>query len=142
MNLFIEHPAARTGEMPAAARTRRPAGAVPSAAAQGAAADLEEPTARDAERIAPVRRTGYSLEQETYRRELDFDRERTRRRRRAGAARAVAVALLVPLLLVAAFLAAYVLTCVLQGATPGEAAGMLGDLAHRVLSLPGAVARG
>ena len=74
--------------------------------------------------------------------ELDFDRARSRRKKRAGALRAIAAALLVPLLLLASFVFAYTLTCILQGATPEEVGQMLAALARRALALPGMLVRG
>ena len=154
MNLFIEHAPAQAGEVFVPTGTpRRPSAAeasagpaapgVPAApAAPVAAADLEEPSPHGTGRIAPVRRSGSSLAQETYRKELDFDRARSRRKKRAGVARAVAAALLVPLLLLASFVFAYTLTCILQGATPEEVGQMLAALARRALALPGMLARG
>lgn len=143
MNLFIEHSPAQAGEIfvpPGAPRRQGAAAAVPRASES--ASDLEEPSSGDTGRISPVRRTGYSLAQETYRKELDFDRARSRRKKRAGALRAIAAALLVPLLLLASFVFAYTLTCILQGATPEEVGQMLAALARRALALPGMLVRG
>lgn len=154
MNLFIEHAPAQAGEVFAPTGTPRgqsaaeassgPAapGAPAASAAPVAAADLEEPSSHGAGRIAPVRRSGYSLAQETYRKELDFDRARAQRKKRAGVARAIAVVVLVPLLLLASFVFAYTLTCILQGATPEEVGQMLAALARHALALPGMLTRG
>ena len=74
----------------------------------------------------------YSLEQESYRRELDYDRARRRNRRWAGRLRMLAMAVLVPLGLVLIFLASYALTCILNGASPDEVVQHLTALGTRL----------
>lgn len=74
----------------------------------------------------------YSLEQESYRRELDYDRARQRNRRWAGRLRVLAMAVLVPLGLVLIFLASYALTCILNGASPDEVVQHLTALGTRL----------
>lgn len=74
----------------------------------------------------------YSLEQESYRRELDYDRARHRNRRWAGRLRVLAMAILVPLGLVLIFLASYGLTCILNGASPDEVVQHLTALGSRL----------
>lgn len=77
----------------------------------------------------------YSLEQESYRRELDYDRARHRNRRWAARLRAIATAILVPLGLVLIFLASYALTCILNGALPDEVVQHLAALGQRLAQL-------
>lgn len=74
----------------------------------------------------------YSLAQETYRDEKAFDRQRARRRRRAGVLRAIATVVLVPVVLVLVFIGSYVLTCIINGASPEDIAGLLAGLWERV----------
>lgn len=74
----------------------------------------------------------YSLGQEMYRDELAYDRMRASRRRRNGALRVIALIVVVPLMLALAFVVSYVLTCILNGASPDDIAGLLADLADRV----------
>lgn len=74
----------------------------------------------------------YSLAQETYREERAYDRQRARRRKRHGVLRIVGMFILVPLMLVAAFLVSYILTCIINGASPDDVAGLLANLWERV----------
>lgn len=74
----------------------------------------------------------YSLAQETYREERAYDRQRARRRKRHGALRIVGMFILVPLMLVAAFLVSYILTCIINGASPDDVAGLLANLWERI----------
>ena len=76
--------------------------------------------------------TEHEVSQEFYRDEIAFDRRRTRRRRRRGVLRALAVLVSIPVVLVAAFLVSYVLTCIAGGATPDEVVELLGGLWERV----------
>ena len=82
---------------------------------------------------AKARRDGaYSLEQDTYRAELAFDRKRSRRRKVLSAARVLALVVLVPAILVVVFVASYILTCILNGATPDDVVELLQGLWMRV----------
>ena len=74
----------------------------------------------------------YSLEQEAYREELAFDRCRQRRRRVLAAVRLLAAVVLVPIALIALFIASYALTCIASGATPAEVGELLHDLFYSV----------
>ena len=74
----------------------------------------------------------YSLEQETYRDEMAFNRKRASARKRRGILRALAFIVAVPLMLIVAFVVSYVLTCILNGASPDDIALLLGDLWARV----------
>lgn len=74
----------------------------------------------------------YSLAQETYREERAYDRQRARRRKRHGVLRIVGMFILVPLMLVAAFLVSYILTCIINGASPDDVAGLLANLWERI----------
>lgn len=85
--------------------------------------------------------TEYEVSQEFYRDEIAFDRRRTRRRRRRGVLRALAVLVLIPVVLVAAFLVSYVSTCIAGGATPDEVVELLGGLWERVRGAAYEVAR-
>lgn len=110
------------------------------ASSRGASAAPSEPCggvrAKDACSSYPVpaawRDEAYSLEQESYREELAFHRGRARRRKLASAAHVACLVVLVPLVLVAVFVASYVLTCIMNGATPDEVAGLLQGLWARV----------
>ena len=74
----------------------------------------------------------YSISQESYREELAFHKRRGRRRRLAAVVRALALIVMVPVLLAAIFVGSYVLTCILNGASPEEVATLLGEMATRV----------
>lgn len=90
---------------------------------------------RSAARVVPDDRcedTEHEVSQEFYRDEIAFDRRRTCRRRRRGVLRALAVLVMIPVVLVAAFLVSYVLTCIAGGATPDEVVELLGGLWERV----------
>lgn len=76
----------------------------------------------------------YSIAQEAYQRELDHDRKRTRRHRRGVALRVLLTIVLVPVLLFAAFVASYALTCVLNGATPEELLQLMAQLFDQIQS--------
>lgn len=102
------------------------AGREPDAAAASAAASAQP---------APQADDGYSIEQESYQEALAFHRQRARRSMRRAAARVVLIALGVPLALALIFIAAYVFTCVLDGATPQEVGVLLVELFHDVAGL-------
>ena len=74
----------------------------------------------------------YSIAQEAYRQELDYDRKRVRGRRRKTVLRVLLTIVLVPILLFAAFIASYALTCVLNGATPEELLQLMAKLFGRI----------
>lgn len=76
----------------------------------------------------------YSLEQEAYREELAFDRRRQRRRKVLAAVRLLAAVVLVPIALIALFIASYALTCIASGATPAEVGELLHDLFYSVVT--------
>lgn len=75
----------------------------------------------------------YSIQQESYRREIAFDRDRARRRKALAVLRAVAVAVFVPVLLLCLFVGSYVLTCILNGASPREVVELLGELLAQIV---------
>lgn len=72
------------------------------------------------------------MAQESYRDELAFNRRRERAAHRSAAVRTLAAVLAIPILLVLAFLAAYIATCILNGAGPEEAAELVFGLARRI----------
>ena len=74
----------------------------------------------------------YSVQQDSYREELAFDRARSRRRRLAAVLKVVALVIATPVALAVVFVAAYAFTCILNGATPDEVVVMLSDLAREV----------
>ena len=122
----VQKPAAAEDEVAVKVRAEaavKAAASVPEAVAARQAARQEAP--RDAS--APVEEP-YSIAQEAYRRELDYDRKRVRGRRRKTVLRVLLTIVLVPILLFAAFIASYVLTCVLNGATPEELAQLMAKL--------------
>lgn len=63
---------------------------------------------------------------------MAYNRSRAQRRRRAGVLRVLLLVIAVPLMLVIAFVVSYILTCILNGASPDDIAGLLADLADRV----------
>lgn len=69
---------------------------------------------------------------DAYRDEKAYDRKRVRRRKRGHVLRLLALIVLMPIVIVAVFLVSYVLTCVLNGATPDEVMASLGNLMTRV----------
>lgn len=106
------------------------AGQESDAAAASAAA-----SAQASAQPAPQADGGYSIEQESYQEALAFHRQRARRSMRRAAVRVVLIALGVPLALALIFIAAYVFTCVLDGATPQEVGVLLIELFHDVAGL-------
>ncbi len=74
----------------------------------------------------------YSVQQDSYAQELAFDKRRARRRRWAQRLRTLAMIVLIPLGLAAIFLASYALTCILNGASPGEVLEHLAVLGQRL----------
>lgn len=94
---------------------------------------VDRPVVR-AEQKAPRKTDGedYSLQQESYRKELAYDKKRARRRKSGTVLRALGYCIGVPLMLVVVFVASYVLTCIINGATPDEVVELLGSLLERV----------
>ena len=76
----------------------------------------------------------YSVQQDEYRRELDYDRRRAKRRTLRARLKTLAMVVIVPLGLIVVFLASYSLTCILNGATPGEIVQHLSNLYARLSS--------
>ena len=74
----------------------------------------------------------YSVQQDSYAQELAFDKRRARRRRVGQRLRTLAMIALIPLGLVAIFLASYALTCILNGASPNEVLQHLAALGQRL----------
>ena len=74
----------------------------------------------------------YSVQQDSYAQELAFDKRRARRRRLGQRLRTLAMIVLIPLGLVAIFLASYALTCILNGASPNEVLQHLSALGQRL----------
>lgn len=137
MNLFID--AVRQQQPPAPdrrrGRERVPTRDEDARSYRDASAPETDDRRRSAARGVPddrVEDTEHEVSQEFYRDEIAFDRRRTRRRRRRGVLRALAVLVLIPVVLVAAFLVSYVLTCIAGGATPDEVVELLGGLWERV----------
>ena len=75
----------------------------------------------------------YSVQQDSYAQELAFDKRRARRRRVGQRLRTLAMIVLIPLGLVAIFLASYALTCILNGASPNEVLQHLAALGQRLV---------
>lgn len=84
----------------------------------------------------------YSLAQESYRDELAFHKQRARRRRLAAIVRVLACVVLIPLALVVVFVGSYIMTCVVNGATPHEVFDLLSTMPERITSFVRAVAAG
>lgn len=126
----VQKPAAAEDEAAVKVRAEaavKTAASVPEAVAARQAARQEAP--RDAS--APAEEP-YSIAQEAYRQELDYDRKRVRGRRRKTVLRVLLTIVLVPILLFAAFIASYALTCVLNGATPEELLQLMAKLFGRI----------
>lgn len=133
MNLFIETPQQQ------AQRLANASGALAAEGARGLFSGVQKPVAAKDEVAAKVEAVlpedpavqqeapapappeePYSIAQEAYRQELDYDRKRVRGRRRRTVLRVLLTIVLVPILLFVAFIASYALTCILNGATPEE----------------------
>lgn len=126
----VQKPAAAEDEAAVKVRAEaavKAAASVPEVVAARQAARPEAP--RDAS--APAEEP-YSIAQEAYRQELDYDRKRVRGRRRKTMLRVLLTIVLVPILLFAAFIASYALTCVLNGATPEELLQLMAKLFGRI----------
>lgn len=76
----------------------------------------------------------YSVQQDEYRQELDYDRRRSKHRTLRASLRTLAMIVLVPLGLAAIFLVSYSLTCILNGATPSEVVQHLTNLVQRLMT--------
>ncbi len=98
---------------------------------QGAAAQPFAQNAAPEVASAPAPET-YSVQQDSYAQELAFDKRRARRRRLGQRLRTLAMIVLIPLGLVAIFLASYALTCILNGASPNEVLQHLTALGQRL----------
>lgn len=142
MNLFIETPQRAAdrlererrlgrGTVPARDTDQWTAGVLPAA---GGSLDLDEPesVARDLSANRSLAGHPYSVAQESYRRELAFDRQRARKRKAASVLKMVLFVLLLPVALVAVFIAAYALACIANGASPQELLELLGALLERM----------
>ena len=98
---------------------------------QGAATQPVAQNAAPEATSAPAPET-YSVQQDSYAQELAFDKRRARRRRLGQRLRTLAMIVLIPLGLVAIFLASYALTCILNGASPNEVLQHLAALGQRL----------
>ncbi len=100
----------------------------------------EQPTSDHSEAAqANLATEPYSIAQESYAAELDYNRKRHRVRRRRAILRVLLVIVLVPIVLFAAFVAAYALTCVLNGATPEEFLQLMSSLFDRMGTFASAI---
>ena len=106
---------------------------------QGAAAQAP---AQNAVPAGGVASESYSVQQDSYAQELAFDKRRTRRRRLGQRLRTLAMIVVIPLGLVAIFLASYALTCILNGASPEEVLRHLAALGRRLGDVTTAVRAG
>lgn len=125
MDLFLETPqqqAERMLRQQQRLMEMQMQGAVTQPVAQNAAPEV-------ASALAPET---YSVQQDSYAQELAFDKRRARRRRLGQRLRTLAMIVLIPLGLVAIFLASYALTCILNGASPNEVLQHLAALGQRL----------
>lgn len=99
--------------------------------ASASAAALQQPAAEP-----------YSVAQDGYEKQIRFDKRRQARARWAGVARVLLVLVLVPMFLFAAFIASYVLTCIINGATPAELGELMMRLFEKMRSFVAAVPLG
>lgn len=142
MNLFIETPQRAAdrlererrlgrGMVPARDTGQWTVGVLPAA---GGSLDLDEPesVARDLPANRSLAGQPYSVAQESYRRELAFDRQRARKRKAVSVLKMVLFVLLLPVALVTVFIAAYALACIANGASPQELLELLGALLERM----------
>lgn len=106
---------------------------------QGAAAQAPAQNAAPAGGVASE---SYSVQQDSYAQELAFDKRRTRRRRLGQRLRTLAMIVVIPLGLVAIFLASYALTCILNGTSPEEVLRHLAALGRRLGDVATAVRAG
>ena len=125
MDLFLETPqqqAERMLRQQQRLMEMQMQGAVTQPVAQNTASEMAS---------APEPET-YSVQQDSYAQELEFDKRRARRRRLGQRLRTLAMIVLIPLGLVAIFLASYALTCILNGASPNEVLQHLAALGQRL----------
>lgn len=71
------------------------------------------------------RASSYSVTQDDYQKERAFDKRRARNRAIGRVLRVLLLVIAIPLLLIAIFVGSYVLTCILDGATPQEVLELL-----------------
>lgn len=134
MNLFIEQPqrqADHAAWIPHEATPR-----------QRDAVEARADAVTDCGDDSPAGRTGripYSQAQQSYREELAYSKKRARRRRWNAVVRVLAFLVLLPLFLVGVFVGVYVLTCILNGASPDELAELLRELVAYVRAFAGQV---
>lgn len=115
------HDACRTYAVPPAWREESPAAEGPSGRPRAQAACRRPPAGEE-----------YSVAQESYRDELAFMKRRARRKKLSAALRVLAFVILVPVVLAIVFVASYLLTCILNGASPDELGGLIATLVERV----------
>ena len=145
MNLFIETPqraAERLERERRYVRAAAPARDIArvqdgAASTMAASLDLDEPDSVARHRpgnrpYAAQPRAGqpYSVAQDSY--QLAFDKQRARRRKVTGMLKMALFVLLLPVVLVVVFIAAYALACIANGASPQELLGLLGALLERM----------
>ena len=139
MNLFIETQQQRAARLDREyARTLGGGGIPKHRDAAGYATEARGDACGERSRYAEPRGC-YSVQQDSYREELAFDRARSRRRRMVAVLKVVALVIATPVALAVVFVAAYVFTCILNGATPDEVVVMLSDLANEVAGAVAAV---
>ena len=146
MNLFIETPqraAERLERERRYVRAAAPARDIArvqdgAASTMAASLDLDEPDSVARHRpgnrpYAAQPRAGqpYSVAQDSYQRELAFDKQRARSKV-TGMLKMALFVLLLPVVLVVVFIAAYALACIANGASPQELLGLLGALLERM----------
>lgn len=120
---------ADTAASPCAAPTAR---ATESVADVDASGSKRHRLLRRGKSVAPATAEEYSIQQESYRKELAFDRARTRRRKALGILRMLAMIVAIPAGLALLFVASYALTCILRGATPDEVLELLQMMLERI----------
>lgn len=111
------------------------------ASAKGSARVEDGPVRADSGAAEREKANGsYSMAQDSYREELAFHARRARLRRLAAVARVLGLIVAVPVALAAVFAGSYVLTCIVNGATPDDVIELLkampsrlGDFARTVL---------
>lgn len=139
MNLFIETQQQRAARLDREyARTLGGGGVPKHRDAAGYAHEARGDACGERSRYTEPRGC-YSVQQDSYREELAFDRARSRRRRMAAVLKVVALVIATPVALAVVFVAAYAFTCILNGATPDEVVVMLSDLANEVAGAVAAV---
>ena len=127
MDLFLETPQQQAERM--LRQQQRLMEMQMQGAAVQALAQNDRPAVSPAGEAAPE---NYSVQQDSYAQELAFDKRRAHRRRWSQRLRTLAMIVLIPLGLVAIFLASYALTCILNGASPNEVLQHLAALGQRL----------